>query len=153
MLAYIEVEVKTGFSSEIVVVAVAVNIAVTPSGTSLNLHVEETTVAVVTTEEVEEVYSTISANIRVVNSCLRITIGSVDVSSAFNTECECGRDLFLYVYTETTAHITDKRRAIIERGDATAFNTYRPVGTERRSFQCLLCLRCHHSGSSNSDKE
>lgn len=63
MLAYIEVEVKTGFSSEIVVVAVAVNIAVTPSGTSLNLHVEETTVAVVTTEEVEEVYSTISANI------------------------------------------------------------------------------------------
>ena len=149
----VEVEVEACFRGEEVVVTVAIDISVSPACTGLHFHVKKAAVAFVTAEEVEEVDSTVSANIRVVNSCFGSAVGCVDVGGAFNTESECGRDLFLDADAKTTTHITDERRAIIERRDAATFNTYRPIRSERRSFQCLLSLSCHHTGSCNGDKE
>ena len=152
----IEVEVKTNTGGEIVVVAIAGIIEVTPTGTSYGSDIKEATVAFVTTEKVEEVDATVSANIGVVNSGFAVVIAvprrGVDAGQAFNAKSESRRNLLFDMKTKSATHAT-KESMTFKGSSGTTINTYRPIGAKVCGFQCLLGLSCHHACSSNSNKK
>ncbi len=68
IVAYVEVEVETGFGNEVVGIAMAYNIVVTPAGTGNSLNGEGAGLAVVAAEEVEQVNCSVCSYVRIVES-------------------------------------------------------------------------------------
>lgn len=154
----VEVERKTGFGSERrVVVEICVRasiVSASPTSTCKNIDVEETTFAFVTADEVEEVYTAIETNVRVVNGSGAVYSvvprRSVNSSVAFNTKTEDGSQHFVEVDTESATNIADEV-STFEGSKSTTINTYLDVVSQfRSSDSLLLSLRCEYTECSSN---